>query len=310
MKIGKYILRTVLFLLAAVAAGAAIYLYPTWKAAKTLREEMSLPYSSFELEVELNREELTEEQRKVIGTLTRLTGLQENALYRLFIEGSMSGDKVHLLIYPEGKHEPLFEFYLSSDRSVINETMLYNAVRSNLTEHFGLLKYLMPAQEETQYMTFRQVEQLFGVDLSGAAESIPPTAEEMDTKGYFLLLAAMSRERQGDGNLFSLDGGQVRMKAVVPGQGERQTAMLELRIENPGVVLEKGEKVLTLLKDRVPFPNRDDWVEKLQVVKGFSLVLTKGAEGTITIPDNLVSQEIIETISGIRAWVQDTFGNF
>ena len=33
MRIGKFILRTVLFLLLAAAVGAGLYLYPAWKAA-------------------------------------------------------------------------------------------------------------------------------------------------------------------------------------------------------------------------------------------------------------------------------------
>lgn len=305
MKLGKYILRAVLFLLAAVIAGAAIYLYPAWKAAKTLQDKMSLPYSSFEGEIELDREKLPEEQRKLFGTLAKLTGIREDALYRLSIEGSMIGDKVHLLIYPQGNREPLFEFYLSNDMNVINEAMLYNVIRSSLTERFGLLEYLMPVQEEPQYMTFGQLEQLFGVDLSGFTDRIPfGKGKRVDAKEYFLMLAVMSREERADGYGFSLKAGQTEIGFDVPREGDNRPAGLRLQIQNLPEALEKGGKALSFLENRMPFLNGGD----LQAVKGFSLVLTKEAEGSITIPTSLVSQEIIETIAGIRAWVQETFG--
>ena len=58
-------------------------------------------------------------------------------MYRLSIEGSAMEGKVHLLICPDGRTEPLIELYLSDDMSVINETMLYSAIRGNLTEKLG-----------------------------------------------------------------------------------------------------------------------------------------------------------------------------
>lgn len=312
MKLGKYILRTVLFLLIAFIAGAAIYLYPTWKNAKVLRDKMSLPYTSFELEVELDREKLPEEQNKIFATLARLTGIQEDALYRLSIEGSILGDKIHLLIYPQARQEPLFEFYLSDDISVINEAMLYNAIRDNLIGRFGLLGHLMPAQEESQYMTFGQLEQLFGVDLSGYGKRISSDAgRNLGTKEYFLMLAVMSREKQAEGYRFSLSSEQVQMEFDVPGEGVDKTAGFRLEIQSLPEALEKGGRVLTFLGDRMPLLAGDGLErEKLQAVRSFSLVLTKGEQGSITIPTNLVSQEIIETISAIKAWVQETFGGF
>ncbi len=121
----------------------------------------------------------------------------------------MEEDRVHLTIYPEGRTEPLFELYLSDDIDVINETMVYNAIRSHLTAKFGLLAHLMPAQEETLYLTLEQVEQLFGTDLSGLADfRLGAWDRRVNAKECFLLLAVMSREKQKDGYRFTLDIGQ------------------------------------------------------------------------------------------------------
>ncbi len=155
-----------LFMLVAVIVGAGLYLYPAWRAAKALQDKIGLCYGSFALEVQLDREKLPEEQEKLFAMLARLTGIQEEAMYRLSMRGNVQEDKIHLMIYPYDATEPLAEFYLSEDINVINETMLYNAIRGKLTERVGLLDYLMPRQEETLYMTLEQVEQLFGLDLS------------------------------------------------------------------------------------------------------------------------------------------------
>ena len=212
MRIGKFILRTVLFLLLAAAVGAGLYLYPAWKAAKALGDEMELPCKAFVLEVELDRDAVPREQEKMLGMLAKLTGIPEDAMYRLSIEGSAMEGKVHLLICPDGRTEPLIELYLSDDMSVINETMLYSAIRGNLTEKLGLLDYLMPRQEETVYMTLEQVEQLFGADLSGIGDMrLPAPEKEIGAGEYFLLLAVMAREKSGNGYSFALEREQMSL---------------------------------------------------------------------------------------------------
>ena len=105
MRIGKFILRALLFLLLATAAGAALYLYPTWKAAKALGDGMELPCKAFGLEVELDREAVSQEQEKMLGLLARLTGMPEDAIYRFSVQGSALEGKSHLLIYPDGRTE-------------------------------------------------------------------------------------------------------------------------------------------------------------------------------------------------------------
>ena len=299
----RYALRVMLFLLAAVIAGAGLYLYPAWKAAKILRDRMALPYSSFEIEVELDRERVPEEQKEMFGTLARLTGLREEAVYRLSVRGAAVEDKVHLMIYPDGEEEPLLEFYLSNDMSVINETILYNAIRSNLTGQFGLLEYLMPGQEETQYMTLEQAEQLFGVEISGLDRFRLSGADRSITaKGYFLMLAVMSREELADGCRFALETEQIVLGFDVA-EEERDGAAtrMRLQIKNLPEVLARGDRLLSLLGDWLPWEN-------LQGLKSLSMTLTRSDEGTISVPANLVNQETIETLSKIRAWIQETFG--
>ena len=287
MRIGKFILRALLFLLLATAAGAALYLYPTWKAAKALGDGMELPCKAFGLEVELDREAVSQEQEKMLGLLARLTGMPEDAIYRFSVQGSALEGKSHLLIYPDGRTEPLIELYLSDEISVINETMLYEAIRGNLAEKFGLLDYLMPRQEEMLYMTLEQVEQLFDMDLSGIGDMrLPAPGKEIRAKEYFLMLAVMAREKSGNGYSFALEREQMSLGFDVADGGG---ATMRLRIEDPAQALAKADGLLSWLGKALPWegPVR----EGLQGVKSLSVTLTPQEDGSLTIPTNLVGQD-------------------
>lgn len=302
MKIGKYILWAVLFLLAAVAAGVGLYLYPAWKSAGAMEDRMSLSYKAFELEVELDREAIPAEQAQMFGILAGLTGIEEEALYRLSIKGGMEEDRIHFTVCPYGRTEPLFELYLSDDMKLINETMVYDAVRSHLAGRFGLLGYLMPVQEETVYLTLEQVEKLFGADLSAYTElRLQQARRSITAKEYFLLFAMMSREKQGEGYRFTLDTEEARLCFEVIYGGKADWARMELQAQNPADLLDKAGSA---------FPWLDQWLPGVEVrgLKSISLTLTPEERGTVTMPTNLASQEIVDTIAKLRGWIQETFG--
>ena len=141
----SYILPVILILLAAVVTGVGIYCYPKWKAAGRLQEGMTSACFSFELEVALDRQAMEAGQVEVLEKLARLTGFEEEAMFRFTVRGSVREDKIHGMFYPMGSEDPLIELYLSSDRDVINETLPYNTIRKNLVSRYGLLDYVMPA---------------------------------------------------------------------------------------------------------------------------------------------------------------------
>lgn len=123
------------------------------------------------------------------------------------------------------------------------------------------------------------------------------------------MLAVMSREKQAEGYQFTLDAEALRMSFDVPSQPGDRTIQMGLQIENLEEVLETDNELLSSLKKRLLPLLGDYFSEKnLQSVKRLSLGLTRSEDGTVTIPTNLASQETIETISKLRAWVQETFG--
>ena len=242
----------------------------------------------------------------MLGMLAKLTGIPEDAMYRLSIEGSAMEGKVHLLICPDGRTEPLIELYLSDDMSVINETMLYSAIRGNLTEKLGLLDYLMPRQEETLYMTLEQVEQLFGADLSGIGDMrLPVPEKEIGAGEYFLLLAVMAREKSGNGYSFALEREQMSLGFDVADGGG---ATMRLQIQDPAQALARAGRLLPWLEKALPKAGK--LREGMQGVKSLSVTLMPQEGGSLTIPTNLANQDTINVLSNIRTWVQETFGGF
>lgn len=292
-------LWAVLLVFAAAIAGAGFYFYPAWQAARILSEKMDFSGNSFVIEAELDREGLPQEQERMFGMLEKLTGIPQESLYQLTIKGESQGDRVHMLIYPEGRSEALAEFYLSDDVNVVNETMVYEAIRRHLRDSFPLLGYLMPGQEEAQYMTFEQVEQLFGADLGEMFRPALTTAMRGFTaKQYFLLLAIMSREKPGDGYRFGLEREQMELWFDISGEKGHEAVRMGFSVENPAEAFSQGKELLAKL-------GLDMEEGAFRSLKSFSVALEPGSGGEITIPDNLANQETIDIISKIRMWIEE-----
>lgn len=220
---GKHVRRIMLLLLLAIAVYLGIRLYPVWKAAAYLSENMDFAHYTYELEVELDQEEMQREQGRLLEILAAVTGFEPEAMCRLTVRGSVWEDTIHALIYPGGMEgvqateSPLIELYLGSDTDVVNETYIYNAVRNHLAEKVRLLGLVMPEQNEMLYMTLEQVEQIFGLDLKGVRDfSLQTDGEGIGAGQYFIMLALMSREKAAEGSSFTLETEQVGLEVTVP----------------------------------------------------------------------------------------------
>ena len=297
----KYVLWAALFLLAASVTGACLYCRPAWKAAKALQEQMDAPGFSYELTAGLDQGTLSAKQRKVFGTLSKLTGISEESLYRLTINGRAQLDRIRMTIYPAGAEEPLTEFFFENDTGVINEAMLYNAVRSHLAEQYTVLGYLMPRQDGNLYMTLEQVEQVLGVDLSPARSFRLAMEDNRLTAGqYFVMLMAMKRERLEDGYRFTLETESANLCFDVP-EGKSDAPMaLRFRVQNPAEALSRGEWLLSRIG--IQMPEAD-----LGILEDISVDLISHEEEPLVMPTDFVNQDIINIISKIRAWLSEAF---
>lgn len=275
----KYILLGLLLVVAAFAACLGIQFYPIWKSARILQENMDLVHFTYELEAELDREALPEEQKDLLEMLARLTGYGEGTFYRFTVRGNVWEDRIHALVFPEDAAEPLMELYLSDGEDVINETMLYNRIRGHLVGEYTLLGYLMPEQESNLYMTLEQVEQIFDVDLSELRSlQLSFGGGMFSDRQYFTMLNAMSREREGEEYSYSLETGRMRLQIDLPAAESGGSVTI-------GVSAQKPADVLNTL----------------------SVVLKTGQGREIKMPDNFVKQDTVDLISKIRAWIKKFF---
>lgn len=306
-----------LFLLLAAALGACIYFQPIWKDAGVLQRHMAAGQFTFELEVELDRAALESGQKKLLENLAKLTGYEEDALFRLRIEGCVREDKIRALIYPEGEEEPLIELYLSEKMDAVNETLPYNTIRRNLVEKYALLDHIMPAEREAVYMTLEQVEQIFDLDLSRIREfRLPDLDAGRSVAGYFPLLALASKEKTEQGCRYGIEAGQVRMEVEVGsfvsgGNGDVQpdgrenpgAVRIEFSMEHPGEQAEQTAELLSRLGMELP-------VRELQMLKNISVVMEPGKGEAPTAPIRFIGQDKVDLIVKIRDLIQDITGFF
>jgi len=298
MKKRKWILPLVIILLAAAVIVMGIYFYPAWRAAETLFGNRDSTCLTYELDIELDEEKLDADQVKVIDILAGLTGLGTESLYRFTVRGSVWEDIVHILVYPEGRSDPLIELYVNNDTCVINEAMFVNSIRNHIVEQNTILGYLLPVQENSVYMSMEQTEQLLGLDFGGIrAFEYPFAGTELTAGQYFAMLALMKREKTDDGEAFLMagDGGEVRLE--VPGSENSAGVRIRFSVQDPAEIPSRAEEFLTGIGVQLP-------AGQPQMLKRISGRLAFGEGSEIVMPTDYIDQDIIDLLSGIRELIQ------
>lgn len=289
----------VILLIAAVAL--VIRLYPVYRDAGFLEENLNLKYFSYELEAELNRDELEENQVRLLDTLAELTGLGQEAMYHLYIQGSVDGDIIHALIYPQGQREPLIELYLSDGVDVINGALLYNAVRTHYTSGNELLAYLVPVWDDHEFVSLDQMEQMLELDLETVKNFRLSFAEKkLSVKELFVALAAMEREKSGEqcSYALALDGVDAELKL------DYETASVvnvRLNAERPG-------RLLDAMSDKLSKTGVSLNGEKLYFLDKVSITAAVGEGEFLQVPKDLISQRTVEIIGNIRLIIEEISG--
>lgn len=295
--IGLKIFLTLLLLLLAIAAGLVIYFYPVYKAAGYMAGNLNFRKLDFCVEVRIDRKELSKRQNILIDTLAEITGMTGEEMCHLTIKGNVDGDVIYASIYPEGKADPLTELYLSDNLDVINGAMLYGVMRENFCRQNAVLDYLFPVWEDHKYMSLKQAEDMFGVDLSDLRDfTLPFGDRKLSRPEYFFILASMHREENasGDGFSFHMDG----MNATI---WLREQIICNIRMEEPADTLEEINQKLSVAGIRL----RGD---KLRILDFLSVTAEVDENTSLQVPDDLVSQNMVDIVKGIRAVIKELSG--
>lgn len=300
--IGLRIFLVILTVLVAAIVVLAIRFYPVYRAAKFLERNLTLDHMEYSMQVEINRDELEEKQVKLLDGLASITGTERDAMYRLKIEGSVDGDIIHACIYPDGQASPLVELYLSDDTDVVNGAILYNAVRENYCGQNPLLSYLVPVWSDHEFVTLEQVEQMLEVDLGAVRDfKLPFRDTKPSLKMCFAALAVMQRESTAGADRFYM---KLSGLDLVLRLNETDSAVeAKLGLERPAEQLEKYADKLSLLG--ISFDG-----DRLRIFDTVSATVGMEKDGTaLQIPENVISQNTVDIISGLRAVVQEISGN-
>ncbi len=291
----------VLAFVAVVIIIAGLYFYPVWKSAKVLEEKLDFLDCSYELEVELDKDQMEDGQNRVLEILAELTGYEQQAMYSPVIRGSVWEDKIHALICPKDAAEPIIELYLSDDMVLINEAMLYNVIRRNLLGESTVLSFLVPVQEGSMYMSLEQVEELFGIDLSSVREfRLPFDDNGLTAAKYFAGLSVMKHTRDESGESFAAETEQAKLQLGLSGEGEAAVITVQFSVEEPAKVLEENTRLFTILGMELPD-------ERFRILKRISVDTVSGEGQGLEMPVEFVSQEVLDIISGIRKWITNNF---
>lgn len=291
---GLKIFLTLLLLLLAAAAGLALYFYPAYRAAGYLAENLNLQKIEYTLEVRIAREELDGTKRLLLDTLAEVTGITDEELCHLTIRGSVDGDVIYAGIYPEGQKNPLTELYLSDDLDVVNGAMLYSAMRENVCGQNEMLNYLFPVWEEHKYMSLKQAEDMFGVDLSAIRNyKLAFRDRRLSRLECFGILALMHRNKAGSEESFSLqlEGLDAEMRL-------REQIECTIHMENPADVLEE-------LKGKLSGLGISLNGEKLRMLDSFFVTAKIREDVALQVPEDLVSQNMVDIVKGIRAVIRE-----
>ncbi len=303
-----------LLVLAGLAAALGARFYPVWKSAEFLGERLKPNRFTYDMSVKLDREKMPEEQAALLDLLAAAVGLDSEAMYDLDIRGGVDGDRIHALIYPDGFGQPLLECYLSDDIDVINGAMFYNAVREHLGEESALLGFLIPAWDDHAYVSLEQAEQLMEIDLESLRDfQLPFTEKELSSWEYFVMLAAMKCDRDEDSCTFQFQKEDKRAGESDDEKIPAASAQLYFEYEDePSVTvnlkLERPADVLTWASEKLSAVGLEINGEKLRSLDGISVVITKGGEDKLAIPDDLISQNTVNVISGIRSVIREITG--
>lgn len=295
--IGLKIFLSLLLLLLAAAVGLVIYFYPVFKAAGYMAGNLNFRKLDFCVEVMIDRKELSKRQNILIDTLAEITGMTGEEMCHLTIKGNVDGDVIYACVYPEGKTDPLTEIYLSDNLDVVNGAMLYGVMRENFCGQNAVLDYLFPVWEDHKYMSLKQAEDMFGVDLSDLRDfTLPFGDRKLSRPECFFILASMSREKNasGDGFSFQMDG----MDATI---WLREQITCSIRMEEPAEALEELNRKLSVAGIRLGG-------EKLHILDSLSVTAEMNEDVALQVPDDLVSQNMVDIVKGIRAVIRELSG--
>ncbi len=294
----RYGIVVIVVLLLAVGVGVYVYFNQDIQLIRSLTKQMDFTHFTYEMTVELDESSFSEEQVQLLSRADSLTGstLMEHPV--LHLSGGVADTKIYTQVFTEGMEAPLTELYFSDEKDLLNGAMFYQAVRKKLMQKSSLLEYLLPDWNDHQYVTFEQMEQMFGLNLQAASRFSLAMPKRLGVEQVVAGLAELDREELPDGTLiYRLEREDLSMELTFREDGTEPLSV-HCTAVHPAEQIAEIEVVLAKLGLFIDS-------NSFKSIKSVELEMIPNDNLAIYIPDDTVSQEIVNGIEKIRSFFQE-----
>lgn len=248
----------------------AIWAVPLIQTAFLLGDVSEFEY---ELSVDLEEKNLTEQQKQLVDILSLILTGGENSALSWEIDGRVSDGTAFGQIYCKGRKEPVTEVYFQQEEGYLNVEMLYNTIRDNVLEQHPLLGRAVPEWGYGAFLSTAQVEEMFHVDLKDLFQSEELTENQKNSPlELFRIFLGMKRKRGAD--------------------GQRQ---FEIELENYRILLEPGKE-----KDRPAVRVKASDQSEGQAAAVYNGKFVFGDTEKVTVPDDRMTDRDVQQYA--RLW--------
>ncbi len=279
----KIILMIAAVILCAVLLVAAIRVFPLMQAARTLHRVMNAECVDFEVDVTLNPDRLSGEQRKLLAAVSWLLETEESTCMSWNIRGYRSGGQGYAEISCKGLEGNVTDVYFSEDETIVNVKMLYEALQKNFSGAHPILGVLLPDWKYSDYVLLEQIEEIFQVDIRSMYHLSPPRELSAGTVWQnLLILRGIERKKSADNRRqFETMWNSYQTTVTVGNIGQAP----EISVEGT------------------------DGEDK-QIIASYNAFISSGAEKQTVYPDSVMGQEEIRQFQDLWGTVKGIQGEF
>ncbi len=196
----KIILMIAAVILCVVLFVAVIRVFPLLQAARTLHRVLDAECVDYEMDITLNPDRLSGEQRKFLGAVSWLLETEESACMSWNIRGYRSGGQGYAQISCKGLEGNVTDVYFREGETIVNVKMLYETLQKNFSGAHPVLGVLLPEWQFSDYISLEQIEEIFQVDIRSMFQlSMPKELSGGNVWQYLMILHGIERKKSVGG---------------------------------------------------------------------------------------------------------------
>lgn len=286
----------VLFLCAALVS-AAVRFFPLLRAAQTVRRVLSAESIEYNIRVTLNQTQFSGKQEQFLQAVSWILETDESACLSWEIGGMITNGRGYAQIFCEGLDGPVTDVHFDKDNTWVNVKMLYEALQNNFTSAHPLLGNFLPDWKYSDYMSLKQMEEIFQTDIKGMyMPDMPKGASGQNTWEYIMLLSQLERKKTEDGGQqFSMDW---------------KDYQVAVRIAKPGRAMKSSDTQLDETANKPDISIQGEDRGGGQIIASYEAEISTGSSGEMAAPDSVMTQDEMQQFMKLWELVKGIQGEF